>query len=191
MRKRVCVLLLLFAGFVLSARAYQDAPAKATDAAKATDPNSGNTKPETTAKDNAGHNWHLRLGTIGVGAAYYNGPAFYPYPYYGYPGFYSAAYWDPLWDPFWGPGYSGYALNFAYGHGKGEVKLSGAPKDAKVYVDGAYAGTAKDLKHVWLDPGAYDLSVVSPGRDTFQQRIYVLSGKTLKIVADQRPKVSD
>src|SRR4029077_1247944 len=48
---------------------------------------------------------------------------------------------------------------------------------------GAYAGTADRLKSMWLDPGAYDLTVSAKDRESFHQRVYVLSGKSLKITA--------
>ncbi|MBV9480035.1 MAG: hypothetical protein JO249_04675 [Acidobacteria bacterium] len=127
---------------------------------------------KTPVKETNDHNWHLRLGTVTAG--YFQGPGFYPY----YP-FYLMA----PWDPFWGMYYPAYAPNVAYSSGKGEVKLTAATKEAKVFVDGAYAGNAGRLKHIWLDPGAYDLAVAIPGRAIFEQRIYVLSGKTLKITA--------
>ena len=63
------------------------------------------------------------------------------------------------------------------------ILLNANPKDAQVFLDGAYAGTAEHLKDMWLDSGAYDLSVSSPGKETFRQRIYVISGKKLKIDA--------
>jgi hypothetical protein len=121
---------------------------------------------------------HVHLGNVTLGAAY--GRGFYPNGPYGfYP--YESLYYDPFWSPFWGSYYGG--PNLAYDNGKGEVKLAADPQDAAVYVDGAYAGTAKHLKNIWLDPGAYDLSVSAAGRETFQQRVYVLSGKTLKLSA--------
>jgi len=128
------------------------------------------------------HNYHLRLGTITVGAGYFSGPSFYPYgPYGWYPYYYYSA---ALWDPFWGPyGRFGYLPSLAYGNDKGEVKLAADPKQAGVYIDGAYAGTADRLKTLWLEPGAYDLSLSSTGRESFHQRIYVLTGKSLKITA--------
>jgi hypothetical protein len=36
---------------------------------------------------------------------------------------------------------------------------------------------------MWLDPGAYDLQVTSADRESYVQRIYVLSGKSLTITA--------
>ena len=41
---------------------------------------------------------------------------------------------------------------------------------------------------MWLDPGAYDLSIESADGSRFQQRIYVLSGKTLKIKPELKSK---
>jgi hypothetical protein len=52
-----------------------------------------------------------------------------------------------------------------------------------VYIDGEYAGAAEKLKTLWLDPGAYDLAVSAPGREDLHERLYVLSGKSLKITA--------
>ena len=125
---------------------------------------------------------HFRLGTVSVGAGYsgFFVPSVYPYGPYGfypYDAMYSGLLWSPIWGPYYGPQY------LSYGNGKGEVRLAAEPKDAAVYLDGAYAGTANRLKTIWLDPGAYNLSVSATGREPFQQRIYVLSGKTLKLAA--------
>jgi len=148
--------------------------------AQSSDPTPSNT--DEKARD---HRWHLQLGTLTVGAGYERGPLFYPYaPFYPV---YPAAIWAPYAFPVWGF----YSLNptpdLVYSETKGEVRLTGAPKTAKIYLDGAYAGTADQLKHMWLDPGAYDLAVSAPGRATFRERLYILSGKVLKIVADQAP----
>jgi hypothetical protein len=132
--------------------------------------------------------WRLRLSGVSVGAGYthFSGPIYpyyYPFPYgyapYGfYPGdWVSASLWYPLWGPtpFYGPGY------FNYNGGRGAVRLTANPKDARVYIDGGYAGPADKLKDIWLDPGAYDLTVSASGHEDFHQRLYVLSGKSVKI----------
>jgi len=140
-----------------------------------------------------GNKTHFRLGTVSAGVSYAHFPngfftgalwpyGFYPYPYSFYPyGFgYAPFYYDyPL--------FFAYAPDLAYGLGKGEVKLAADPKTASVYLDGAYAGTARELKSMWLEPGAYDLGVSAPGHQEFHQRIYVLSGKSLKIAARLAP----
>lgn len=139
---------------------------------------------------------HFRLGSVTVGAGYAHFPnsfyagGFWPYSFYPYR-FYPLAFG---YDPF----YYGYPLFYApyvpdlvYGSGKGEVKLAAEPKiaskTASVYLNGAYAGTARNLKSMWLEPGAYDLSLSAPGQQEFHQRIYVLSGKSLKIAAKLSP----
>jgi len=141
-------------------------------------------KRATSAKDSAetedqkasGQTWHLRLGTIWVGAGYskFSWPFYYPYSFYPFPGFYSPPLWDPYSSYFYPIGY------FSYDNGKGEVRLS-APRQADVYLDNAYAGKAEKLKSIWLEPGAYDLSVSDSDHASYHQRIYVLSGKSLKI----------
>jgi hypothetical protein len=149
-------------------------------------------------KDDAerNHKFRVRLGTISVGAGYshFSGPFYYPYGLYGFHP-YSLAYSPFLWDPFWSNYtpfyYPGYFQGFAYGNGKGEVKLMAEPKTADVYLDGAYAGTADRLKSMWLEAGAYDLSVSTKDRATFRQRIYVLSGKSLKITAKLVPEKTE
>ncbi len=137
---------------------------------------------ETRAAADKGK-WRLRPETVsvGVGYGYFTGPYFYPNGRYGfYPGevVYSS-FWYPIWGayPYYGPGY------FGYHHGRGEVRLNTEPKSAEVYIDGGYAGTGDKLKSMWLDPGAYDLTVSAKDRASFHQRLYVLSGKSLKISA--------
>lgn len=81
-----------------------------------------------------------------------------------------------------------YAGSLAYADDKGQVRLVTDPKTADVYIDGAYAGSADHLRTMWLDSGAYDLSVSAKGRAPFHQRIYILSGKSLKILAKLQPE---
>ncbi len=190
MSRAVCVTLLLLV-FALTVAAQQgNAPAPSSSTADSAAPNPASDKQEPK-ESGSGHNWHFRLGTIGVGAGYFHGPGFYPYGPSSYYPYYSAALWDPFWNPYWGPYYAAYLPDIAHREGKGELLLTGAPKEAKVYIDGAYAGTADRLKHMWLDPGAYNLSVATPGRENFEQRIYILSGKTLKIAANEAPSAPD
>jgi hypothetical protein len=142
---------------------------------------------EEKAKDDSGHKYRVRLGGIAVGAGYASGPFwpyYYPYGYYAPSFVYSSLFWSPYW------GYPGFypVGYFNPGHGKGEIKLQAAPRNASVLIDGAYAGTADRLKTIWLEPGAYNLTVSMPGRESYEQRIYVLSGKSLKITAKLAPK---
>ena len=112
--------------------------------------------------------------------------------------------YSPFWGSPFGYGYGGYALSpFLFGPGYypgffsalpsayfyqdtlGKVKLELADKDAEVYLDGGFAGKSGKLKTMWVEPGTHDLRVTSGGR-SFDQRIYVLTGKTLTISPDLR-----
>jgi PEGA domain len=147
-----------------------------------------------TIKDGSsrGGRTHVRLGTVSVAGGYarFAGPLwfspFWPYAYYPYSFAYAPFFYDPFYWPFYGP----YAGGFAYAPDKGEVKLGAKPKNAAVFIDGAYAGTVDHLKNIWLDSGAYNLSISAPGHETFEKRIYVLSGKSLKIEAALGPERS-
>jgi hypothetical protein len=95
------------------------------------------------------------------------------------PGWYSPFYYRPY--GFYGP----YAYSYGYPNA-GEVKLDTNVKDAEVFINGAYAGTAKKLKSMWLRPDVYNLEIRAPGWSQYAERIYVVAGKTLHIHADLR-----
>ena len=108
---------------------------------------------------------------IGVGGfrGYYA-----PTPYYRY---------APAWG-FWGPAYHfGYAGPIpAYrSDDLGKIRLEGANRQDRIYLDGGYAGVAGDLKTITVRPGAYSLEVKRGGQGIFTQRVYVVRGKTLRI----------
>jgi PEGA domain len=180
----ICVGLL----FLLGACSYaQNSAAERSAATQAQDQTAEPSSGKDTDKESSEHHTHVRLGGIAVSAGYTHfSPGFYPniFPYdpFYYP-FTAATWWDPFWG-FYPPFPAGY---FSQGNGKGELKLSGVPKNASVYVNGGYAGTADHLKSFWLDPGVYDLEVSVPGGRRYEQRVYVLTGKTLHI--DAKPKL--
>ena len=106
----------------------------------------------------------------------YFGPRFYgPAFYYG-PGIYG---WYGLGA--YGPGwYEPYG--FVPGSAAGEVKVNTATKDAKVYVDGGYAGTVGKLGTFPLRAGTHDVELRSPDGQTFyQEHIDVIAGKTITL----------
>jgi PEGA domain len=156
----------------------------ASSGGQATDQQDQSSKLNRKEKPDKGKT-HIRLGTVTVGASYtrfsngflvpFWGYGFYPY-YFGYEPF----FYDPFYSSYF---YEPYTAGFAYGPDKGEVRLEAKPSSASVYLNDAYAGTAGKLKHMWLSPGAYDLTVAAPDGSEFHQRIYVLSGKSLKIHA--------
>src|SRR5262249_10892626 len=150
----------------------------------------------TPSVESTNHKWHVKMGTTNVGAGYtyVSDPFFSPFfPYYGIftPGFFYPGYFYGPYAPFYGPYppvYGTYPPSFNYAEDKGKVELAVLPKTADVYLDGAYAGSAGDLKKIWLSPGAYDLEVSLPGGAPYRQRIYVLSGKSLKIKRNLLPQ---
>jgi hypothetical protein len=98
------------------------------------------------------------------------GPAFGPYGWYGWYG------------PYYGPyPYGPHILANA-----GQVTLDTHIKDAEVFIDGSYAGTVRELKTMMMRAGSYDISVRAPGREPFEQKVYVVAGKTLKLHPDLR-----
>jgi hypothetical protein len=121
----------------------------------------------------------VRLGTVSVGAGYgyYSGPV--------WPGYYPPFFYDPVYDPFYYPwiGYSFFPspVYLVPQPDKGQVSLQGSYDNSEVYLDNAYAGTAATLKKFWLAPGVYDLEVRPKDQPPKKKRIYVLTGKTLKV----------
>jgi hypothetical protein len=97
-------------------------------------------------------------------------------------GFYGPGWYGPYWGPngyYYGPYGDAYAVPNA-----GTVKFGTKMKEAAVYVDGGYAGLAKDLKNFRMRPGNYNIELRAPdGRTIYQQKIDVIAGKTVKIIA--------
>lgn len=123
---------------------------------------------------------HFRLGGFAASSAYAYGYSPYSYGPYGY-----YRPWWGMYDPYWTSPFLIPAVYTGYSDDRGRIKLT-APKDAEVFLDGALAGTAQDLKSMWLDPGIYELQVVSPSGAEFKKKLYILSGKTIQIKAELR-----
>jgi hypothetical protein len=107
---------------------------------------------------------------------FFVGPAIRPW------GWYAPYYYGPYgpYAPF-GP----YGFYGPYGYpNAGEVKLHTNVKDAQVFINGSYAGTAGKLKTMWLRPNTYDLEIRAPDGAEFTERIYVVAGKTVNVHAD-------
>jgi hypothetical protein len=117
----------------------------------------------------------IRLAGVSVGAGYTNfGGRYWGSwydPWYGSPWFY---------PPYFHPAFLG---GFARGPAMGEIKLQSEERDAEVFLDGAYAGTVRERRSMWLEPGAYNLEVRAANRRPYARRVYVLSGRTLRISA--------
>jgi hypothetical protein len=57
-------------------------------------------------------------------------------------------------------------------------------RDAEVFINGSLAGTVGHLKTMTMRAGAYDIEVRAPGNPPFEQKIYVVAGKTVKLHPD-------
>lgn len=143
---------------------------------------------EETGSVEASKQSRVRLGGFALTGGYsrFSGPTYWGSPYFGY---YDSPFWTPFWQtyfPYGGPGLTGFypAYNFQRGPSMGEIKLQAEPLTASVFINDAYAGRAQDLRSMSLEPGVYNLRIEADGRAGFVRRVYVLSGKTLKIEAN-------
>ena len=84
--------------------------------------------------------------------------------------------------PFWGP--YGFYNGYYYAPNAGTVKFDTSVKDAEVFVNGAYAGTVKQVKTLRLLPGSYNIQLRAPDGRQYAEKIYVVAGKTLHVNPD-------
>ncbi len=111
------------------------------------------------------------FSVVVAGPRFYAGPRFAPsYRWFGYGYDY----------PFYGP-YAYRPYGVFRSPNTGDVKLDTKVKDAQVFIDGAYAGTAGKLKNMHLRPGNYKIELRAPGMPAYSERIYVVAGKTLHV----------
>ncbi len=103
------------------------------------------------------------------------GSVIYYYPYdYGWA-------WDwGYYDPYWSYPYGFYQSN------TGTIKLKDVDKHDQVFVNGSFAGNAGKLKSMDLPPGTYTLEVKHANRDVINERVYVTTGKTVKLNVGDR-----
>ena len=123
---------------------------------------------------------------------YYGYPYYgygYGYPYYGYPGFSLGFSWG-----YGYPGYPAYAAPYApYGYvvpgaaaTYGGIRISGAPENAEVYLDGSYAGTVDDYNGTFerldLEPGSHEIEIRG-GPSPLKYDVNVNPGQTVTLHA--------
>jgi hypothetical protein len=107
----------------------------------------------------------------------FDGGIVFANPYWG-------SYWGPAWgwDPAWywnGPGYDGYSNASGI---RLEVK-GPSPKDAVVYVNGAYAGVVNDFnswyQRLKLAPGTYGLKIEAKGYQPLSLKVAIPPDQTI------------
>ncbi|MEO7191237.1 MAG: PEGA domain-containing protein [Vicinamibacterales bacterium] len=123
-------------------------------------------------------------------AAWLFGPAGYWYGPYGprpYVGFFG---YDPYW--YGAPGNSSYAVYEGFpsrterrepeSAPTGALRLRVSPKNAKVYIDGALAGTVDDFDglagHLTIEAGTHQLEFRADGYQPFSSEVTVQADKT-------------
>ena len=146
---------------------------------------------------------HPRAGTgSGSGGGYYpgypgGGGGYYP-PYY--PGWGGGYYWGSWW-PYgswgWYGGYYGSPWGWYGGGGtvyrtvereSGSLRVLVDPSEARVYVDGYYAGTVDDfdglLQRLNVAPGRHEIALKLEGYKTHRVKVYVTPDATTKLQYD-------
>lgn len=97
-------------------------------------------------------------GAFGLGYFYYDPYTWYPRSYSPYGGHYFP--------------YSDRYFRSGFGFDVGELRLEVRPRDAQVFVDGAYAGVVDDYDGAFqalkLEPGTYHITIMAPGYRTLE-----------------------
>jgi len=138
---------------------------------------------------------HPRPGTGSGHRGYYGSPNYYR-PYYGgyryspYDSFYGGFYYG--YSPYYYSGYYGYSPYYygggyrsGYGYRTGSLRLLVEPNEARVYVDGYYAGIVDDFDGLFqrlnISPGRHEISFKLEGFRTYRVRVYVPLDQTVKV----------
>jgi hypothetical protein len=171
---------------------------------------SGAYKPSPGSKSGSGSDYgsppstaerrHPRAGTGhgGGGRSYGYAPG-YPYydsRYYSYsPGWGWGSYWWPYgsygWygsGGYWGYPYGSSGVHHYVHRAAGSIRVLVDPAEARVYVDGYYAGTVDDFDGLFqrlnVSPGRHEISLKLEGYRTHRLKVYAASGGTLKLHHD-------
>ena len=119
------------------------------------------------------------------------------YPGYGggyYSGYYPGYAYGSYWWPYGAYGYGGY---WGWGGGSvdhyvhaasGAVRVLVDPPEARVYVDGYYAGIVDDFDGLFqrlsTSPGRHEITIKLEGYKTYRVKVYVAPDSTLKLRYD-------
>jgi hypothetical protein len=132
---------------------------------------------------------HPRAGTGSGSNGYYPG-----YPGYGWGGYYPGygGYWWPYaysgWygSGYWGaPGYGGAVYYSSTPNEGGSIRVLCDPAEARVYVDGYYAGVVDDFdglfQRLHVAPGRHEITLKLEGYTSHRMRVYVGPDATVKL----------
>jgi hypothetical protein len=108
-------------------------------------------------------------------------------PFYGF-GLGFGPYWSPYWGAWPGSYYGpegGVNMTVAMMAGWGAVDLDVKPGRAEVWVDGHYAGEARDLdgypSYLWLEQGSHRLEIYKGGYAPLREDVEVRRGMTVEV----------
>jgi hypothetical protein len=133
-------------------------------------------------------------GGFGYGFGFCN-QGFYGYPFYSPFGFgygIPSGYFDPFYsDPYdYGAGYGAYSSRVYGGHDEGSLKLKVKPRNAKVYVDGYYAGVVDDFdgafQKLTLNGGRHKVELRADGYETTEFDVLITPEQTVTFSGDMK-----
>ena len=95
--------------------------------------------------------------------------------------------YDRYWGP-WGPAYAyPYGYAYPYYNGTADIRTDVTPKNAEVFIDGYYAGHARDFdgtfKGLNVVPGGHLITLHLDGFRTLTEDVYVRPASTFKMKA--------
>ncbi len=129
-----------------------------------------------------------RSRVVVVSRPYYYSPFYYSRFYY--PGFYG---YGSFYDPYFWYGYGQYPYPYGYPpyYGRwaydntGAAQLKVHPRNAKVYVDGYFAGEVDDFDGTFqrlnVEAGEHELQLYLEGYQSYTQKVLFVRGRTLKL----------
>jgi hypothetical protein len=121
-----------------------------------------------------GHGGHVH---VGVGVGFYGG-------YYGFYPWFSWGAYSPYWYPWFYPPYPYYGYGYPY-YPQSSVRIEVMPREAKVFVDGYFAGTVDDydgtFQRLHVTPGKHDILIYQEGYHSLKQSFYLSPDSTYKI----------
>jgi PEGA domain len=151
-------------------------------------PSSVNDRSSGSSTPTAAQLRHPRAGT-GTGWRDHRNRSYRYYGYdpywYGY-GFSGYSWYSPYYFGGYYGGYQPYPHRYGYSsYRAGSVRVLVQPNDARVYVDGYYAGIADDFdglfQRLHLAPGRHDISLRLDGYRTHNVKLYVPYDGTIKL----------
>jgi hypothetical protein len=116
----------------------------------------------------------------GFHGGFHRGGGFWGWPSFGFGyGAWGPYYPYDYWYPYYGPSY-GYRVDY------GTVEFKVKPEDTQIFVDNKYMGRVYDLDHhkLYLPEGYHDIRLAATNGTSSERKVYVATGKKLKI--DQR-----